>query len=117
MSYNSIVANKSFEFSLKIIDLYKHLVFEKKEYVLSKQLLRSGTAIGAIIREGIDAQSKKDFLSKMNIALKESKETQYWIELLTASEYLDKDLNIINDCIEISKILTSIVKTTKNSIL
>ena len=117
MSYNSIVANKSFEFSLKIIDLYKHLVFEKKEYVLSKQLLRSGTAIGAIIREGIDAQSKKDFLSKMNIALKESKETQYWTELLTASEYLDKDLNIINDCIEISKILTSIVKTTKNSIL
>lgn len=116
MSYNSIVADKSFDFSLKIIDLYKHLVYEKKEYVLSKQLLRAGTAIGAIIREGIDAQSKKDFLSKMNIALKESKETQYWIELLIASEYLDKDLNVINDCIEISKILTSIVKTTKNSI-
>ena len=106
---------KSYTFALRIIKLYKYLVTEKKEYVLSKQLLRSGTAIGALIKEGEHAQSKADFLNKMNIALKEANETEYWIELLRDSEYLSttESLSILDDTSELIRLLISIVKTTK----
>ncbi len=106
---------KSYTFALRIIKLYKYLVTEKKEYVLSKQLLRSGTAIGALIKEGEHAQSKADFLNKMNVALKEANETEYWIELLRDSDYLSttESLSILDDTAELIRLLISIVKTTK----
>ena len=110
--------NKSFAFALRTIKLYKYLVYEKKEYVLSKQLLRSGTSIGALIREGEHAQSKADFLNKMNVALKEANETQYWIELLRDSSYLssEESISIYDDATELIKLLASIVKSTKQSL-
>ncbi len=118
MKKENVVMNKSYTFALRIIKLYKYLVTEKKEYVLSKQLLRSGTAIGALIKEGEHAQSKADFLNKMNIALKEANETEYWIELLRDSEYLStsESLSILDDTSELIKILISIVKSTKASL-
>lgn len=114
---NSIVFEKSKNFSLRIIGLYKYLCDEKKEFVLSKQLLRSGTSIGANIAEANCAISKKDFLAKMYIAFKESSETAYWLELLYGAEYLSKtEFESINlDCIELQKILSSITKTTKDN--
>lgn len=115
---DNIIYNKSFEFSIKIVKLYEKLSNEKKEYVLSKQLLKSGTSIGANVREGLDAQSKKDFVSKISIALKEACETEYWIELLVATEYIDKhnSKKLLSDLEEIIKILTAILKTTKKNI-
>lgn len=115
MKKENVVMNKSYTFALRIIKLYKYLVTEKKEYVLSKQLLRSGTAIGALIKEGEHAQSKADFLNKMNVALKEANETEYWIELLRDSEYLSttESLSILDDTSELIRLLISIVKTTK----
>lgn len=108
---------KSKKFSLRIIGLYKYLCDEKKEFVLSKQLLRSGTSIGANIAEANCAISKNDFLAKMYIAFKESSETAYWLELLYGAEYLSKtEFESINlDCIELQKILSSITKTTKDN--
>lgn len=113
----NLIVDKSFKFAIRIINLYKYLCEEKKEFVLSKQLLRSGTSIGANVKEAIQGQSKKDFLSKMNISLKEASETEYWIELLIATNYLsDRDGNsVLGDCVEIKKILHSIVKTSKNN--
>ena len=81
MKKESVVMNKSYAFALRVVKLYKYITIEKKEYVLSKQLLRSGTAIGALIKEGEHAQSKADFLNKMNVALKEANETEYWIQI------------------------------------
>ena len=114
----SIVKEKSFDFAIRIVKLYKYLMDEKKEFVLSKQILRSGTSIGANINEAQQGQSKKDFLMKMNIALKECTETKYWIELLSATDYINQEQkeSIIKDCIEMEKMLTSIVKTTSNSL-
>lgn len=115
----SIIADKSKAFALDIIVLYKLLTEEKKEYVLSKQLLRSGTSIGANVREGVRGQSKADFISKMSIALKEADETMYWLELLNESGYIDDILfiDISSKCNELIKILVSITKTalTNNS--
>jgi len=112
------VKEKSFDFAIRIVKLYKYLMEEKKEFVLSKQILRSGTSIGANINEAQQGQSKKDFLMKMNISLKECTETKYWIELLSATDFinLEKKNSIMNDCIEIEKMLTSIVKTTSESL-
>ena len=109
----SIIADKSKVFALDIIALYKFLTEEKKEYVLSKQLLRSGTSIGANVREGVRGQSKADFISKMSIALKEADETMYWLELLNESGYIDNTLfiDISSKCNELIKILVSITKT------
>ena len=109
---------KSFDFAVRIVKLYQYLCEEKKEFVLSKQILRSGTSIGANINEAQQGQSKKDFLMKMNIALKECTETKYWIELLSATDYINQEQkeSIIKDCIEMEKMLTSIVKTTSNSL-
>lgn len=111
--------NKSYAFALRVVKLYKYITIEKKEYVLSKQLLRSGTAIGALIKEGEHAQSKADFLNKMNVALKEANETEYWIQLLRDSEYISikQSISILEDVLEIIRLLTSIVKTTKGTLI
>ena len=109
----SPAARKSFLFALRIISLYKKLSFEKKEFILSKQVLRSGTSIGANIAESEHAQSRADFTSKMSIALKEADETKYWLQLLQASGYLSAEEAepVLNDCIELIKLLSSIVKS------
>jgi len=111
------IYNKSFQFSVRIVKLYKYLSNEKKEYILSKQLLRSGTSIGANIHESISAQSKKDFISKMSIANKEARETEYWIKLLIETDYLNGNEKYVktlkNDIEELIKILTAIVKTSQ----
>jgi len=114
----NIVAIKSYKFALKIISLYKVLAFEQKEVVLSKQLLRSGTAVGALVIEAEHAQSKSDFLNKMNVALKEINETEYWLMLLKDSSFISKKEfdSIYTDCVELIKILASIVKTAKTSL-
>lgn len=112
----SIVFDKSKEFSIRIIRLYKYLCDEKKEFILSKQLLRSGTSIGANIAEANCAFSKKDFLAKMYISFKECAETIYWLELLYKTDYLsENEFNSINsDCAEIQKLLSSITKTIRS---
>ena len=114
---NNVVRDKSFSFALRIVKLYQYLKEEKKEYVLSKQVLRSGTAIGALIRESQHAESKADFIHKLAIALKEANETEYWIELLFHSEYLEQKSyqSIHADIEELLKLLTSIIKTTKEN--
>ena len=112
----NIIQTKSRDFAIRIIRCYQFLTEEKKEFVMSKQLLRCGTSIGANTRESKNAQSKNDFLNKLNIALKEADETDYWMDLLHATNYLDDEtyesLNI--DCNEIIKILTAIIKTLKD---
>ena len=115
---NSIVYRKAFSFSVRIVKLYKHLCNEEKEYEIAKQILRSGTSIAANIREGLEGQSKKDFISKLSISLKEAAETEYWLDLLVATDILSKNStkNLLLDVEEIIKILTSIIKTSKNSI-
>ena len=111
-----IIRDRSFDFALRIIKLYSFLTDSKKEYVLSKQILKSGTSIGANIREARNAQSNSDFISKYSIALKEADETQYWIELLYASQYIDQKSyeSIDGDLKEIIAILTSSIKTVKS---
>ena len=112
---NNVIEEKSYRFAIRIINLYKHLRFNKKEFVLSKQILRSGTSIGANVAESQQAQSRADFLSKLNIALKETAETKYWLRLLVETDYITNSEfdSIFMDCVEIEKILSSIVKTTK----
>jgi len=113
----NIVLDKSFAFSVRIVKLYKHLCNEKKEYVLSKQLLRCGTSIGANINESQAAQSTNDFIAKLSISSKEARESKYWIELLIATNYLNQDdehtISLLNDIEELIKMLTSIIKTTQ----
>lgn len=113
----NIVKDKSFAFALRIVKLYQFLVKEQKEYVLSKQLLRSGTSIGANVRESEHAESKKDFIHKLSISLKEANESDYWIELLYQANYINEKQyqSIHKDLIELLKLLTSIVKTSKNN--
>ena len=112
----SVIQQKSFQFALKIIELYRNLQ-EKREYVLLKQLLRSGTSIGANVEEASAAQSRRDFLSKMSIASKEARETRYWLRLLQKSQIVDLDYSLIlTEIEEIIRILTAIVKTTGNSL-
>jgi len=113
---NNAIKEKSFSFALEIVAVYKFLCSEKKEFVLSKQILRSGTSIGANIREAEHAQSKADFVSKLSIALKEANETDYWLDLLYQSEYLTTSQfqNIKENVTQQLKLLTSILNTTKN---
>ena len=114
--YNkSIIEDKSKKFAVRIIRLYKFLNEDKREYVMSKQILRSGTSIGANVKEGEYAQSKADFTSKMNIALKEAAETSYWLELLVETDYITQEQfeSINSDCVELIKILTAIIKNSK----
>jgi len=112
---DSIVGRKSFSFAVKIVNFYKKFSVEKREFILSKQLLRSGTSIGANVREGINAQSTKDFIHKLSIAQKECDETSYWIELLFETNYIQKEDfdDLKSDATEILKILRSIIKTSK----
>ena len=113
---DNVIENKSFQFAIRIVRLYKFLCEEKKEYILSRQLLRAGTSIGANVTESQQAQSKPDFVSKISIALKEASETKYWIKLLGATEYLAENQtnSILDDCVEIEKILFTILKSAKN---
>jgi len=111
----NIILDKSFDFSVRIVNLYKYLCSEKKEYIMSKQLLRCGTSIGANANEAANGQSSRDFLAKMYIAYKEASETEYWLRLLLRTGYLTKKQgeSILSDCVEIKKILTAIIKTLK----
>jgi four helix bundle protein len=114
----NIIQQKSFQFAVRIINLYKYLTNDKKEFVLSKQILRSGTSIGANIEESIGGQSEKDFLSKLSIAYKEARETIYWLKLLNETDYISKIEfeNIYNEADEICKILAKIIITLKGKI-
>lgn len=114
----NVVKNKSFGFAIRIVRLYQFLVTDKKEFVLSKQLLRSGTSVGAMVREAEHAETKKDFIHKMAIAQKEINESIYWLELMKETDYLSvKEFESLNvDAIEIIKLITSIIKSTKFNI-
>lgn len=117
MKNESVVNQKSTEFALRIIKAYQYLTIKKKEIVMSKQLLRCGTAIGALICEAEFAESKNDFVHKLHIALKEANEANYWLLLLSKSDYIDNtSYNSIHaDCTELIKLLTSIIKTAKSA--
>ena len=114
---DSILEQKSFQFAIRTVNLCKHLRGTKKEYTLSKQLLRSGTSIGANVAEAQQAQSRPDFISKLSIALKETSETKYWLKLLNATGYFNTPEydSIFSDCVELEKLLVSIVRTTKQN--
>lgn len=114
----SILREKSYSFALRIVKLYQHLANDKHEYVMSKQLLRSGTLIGANIEEAGQAQSKPDFIHKLSIAQKESFETHYWIRLLRDSDLLSRKLadSLLTDCSEVQKMITASIKTAKRNL-
>ena len=113
----NVIEDKSFRFAIRIVNLYRYLCKEEKEYVLSKQVLRSGTSIGANVAEAQQAQSRADFISKLNIALKETSETKYWLRLLNATGYVSgtESQSIYADCIELEKLLVSILKSAKQN--
>ena len=112
---NNTIQDKSFHFAVRIVNLCKYLQQETHEYIIYKQLFRCGTSIGANVAEAQQAQSKADFVSKLSISLKETTETKYWIKLLKATDYLSETEygSIFSDCVEIEKILVTIIKTTK----
>ena len=114
---DNLIETKSFDFAVRIVKLCKYLQKEKQEYILSKQLLRCGTSIGANISEAQQAQSRSDFVAKLSISLKEAVETNYWLRLLKASDFLleNEFSSIYNDCRELEKMLTSILKTAKSN--
>ena len=114
---DNVIEQKSFRFAVRMVKLCRFLQEDKKEYTLSKQLLRAGTSIGANIVESQQAQSRADFIAKLNIALKEAAETDYWLRLLQATDYLTKAefSSLITDCREIEKLLTAIIKTSRNT--
>ena len=115
MKEENQVVQKSKAFAVRIIRLYQYLANEQKEFVLSKQVLRSGTSIGANIKESLRAQSTADFLAKMQISLKEASETEYWLELLFETEYISEKAaeSLLQDCRELIRLITAIVKTSK----
>jgi four helix bundle protein len=114
----NILKDKSFRFSVRIVKLSQFLVRDKKEFILSKQILRSGTSIGAMVREAEYAESKADFIHKLNIALKEANETEYWLDILFEGQYFDKKLyeSLIEDVKELLRLLISIIKKTKTNL-
>jgi four helix bundle protein len=113
---DNVIEEKSFHFAVRIVKLNQYLRTKKKEYILSKQLLRSGTSIGANVAESQQAQSRADFISKLEIALKETTETKYWLRLMKETGYLSESEfeSIFSDCAELEKILVRIIKSTKN---
>jgi len=113
----NIIQQKSFAFAIRIVNVYKYLQTEKKEFVLSKQLLRSGTSIGANVEEAIGGQSKKDFIAKISISYKEARETKYWLKLLEATNYLEFDeaKSLLEDAEGLCKILSSILISSKQN--
>jgi four helix bundle protein len=117
MKSDNVVQNKSYDFALRIVKVYKYLSQEKKEFVLSKQLLRSGTSVGANIEEAIGGQSKADFFAKLTIAYKEARESKYWIKLLRDSDYLtlEQSDDLLKDVEELLRIIGSIQKAIRNS--
>ncbi len=114
---DNVVVQKSYAFSLRCVKLYKYLCSRDGNYIIGKQLLRSGTSIGANVREALRAQTRPDFITKLNVALKEASETEYWIELLRDSDYISSSQaeSMLADCVELLKILTSIVKKSKEN--
>ena len=118
MLKENTVKNKSKKFAVRIINLYKYLTNSKKEYILSKQVMRSGSSIGANIAESECAISEKEFLSKIYVSLKECSETIYWLDLLNETEYLDSNMymSLMNDCEELRTMLSSITKTMNDRI-
>ena len=117
LTKENALKDKSYKFALRIVKLYKYLVEEKREFVLSKQILRSATSIGANISEGNQAQSKADFVHKLSISHKESFETEYWLCLLRDGEFITAKQaeSLLEDCKELQKILTASIKTAKNN--
>lgn len=117
MKSDNVVQSKSYDFALRIVKVYKYLSQEKREFVLSKQLLRSGTSVGANIEEAIGGQSKADFFAKLTIAYKEARESKYWIRLLRDSDYLaiEQSDDLLKDVEELLKIIGSIQKSIRNS--
>ena len=115
---DNVIKNKSFSFALRVVKLYQYLNSEKKEFILSKQLLRSGTSIGALVRESEHAESTLDFIHKLAIAQKEANESDYWLELLFQSGYLNESQfqSLNSDILEINKIISSIIITTKQNL-
>jgi four helix bundle protein len=113
----NVILEKSFDFAVRIVKLNQYLVEQKKEFNLSKQIIRSGTSIGANVEESIGGISKKDFTAKMSISYKEARETRYWLRLLKATGYIDEDMfkSMLADCDEILRILYSIVNSSKNT--
>ncbi len=119
MKEDNLILKKGFDFAVRIVNAYRYLQNDKKEYVLSKQLLRSGTSIGANIHEAQAGQSKKDFIAKMSIAGKEARETKYWIELLIKTDYFSSEnassTSLLSDIDEIIRLLTRIIKTAQEN--
>lgn len=113
----NVLKDKSYNFAIRCVKLYKYLAGEQKEFVLSKQILRSGTSIGANIEEANSGQSKNDFIAKLSISLKEAKETHYWLRLLYDRDYLNKNMfdSLLIDCNEIIALLTRIIKTAREN--
>lgn len=113
----SIVAQRSRAFAIRIIRMYQWIAGEKHEFVLSRQCLRSGTSIGANVVEAVNGQSPRDFIAKLQISLKEAFETDYWLDLLNETDYISDEMyeSLHNDCLELIKLLTSIIKTTKTN--
>ncbi len=114
----NVLKDKSYKFALRIVKLYQHLSYEKKEYVLSKQILKSGTSIGANIEEANQGESTKDFIHKLGISQKEAFETHYWLRLLTDSGFIETNLSLslITDCEELIKLTTASIKTAKTNL-
>ena len=113
----NVVKEKSFNFAVRVVNLSKYLIEQKREFVLSKQILRAGTAIGALVRESEHAESKADFIHKLSVALKEANEADYWLDLLHTTKYLEEKQHqsLKTDLIELLKLLTAILKTSKNN--
>ena len=115
MKDNNIIVEKSYAFAIKIVNCYKYLYTEKKEFVLSKQLLRSGTSVGANVEEAVGGQSRKDFFAKLSIAYKETRETNYWLRILRDTQFIDNKIaaSLLSDNEELLKLIGSILKTMK----
>lgn len=111
----NIILIKSYDFAIRIVRMYQYLITEKREFVLSKQVLRSGTSIGANVRESQQGQSRADFIHKLSISLKEASETAYWLDLLKNTDYITEQMynSMISDCNQIVAILTTIIKSSK----
>ena len=118
MNEKSIIHIKSYSFSIRIVRLYQYLIKEHKEYSLAKQILRSGTSIGANVEEATEGYSKREFLSKLSISYREARETHYWLRILFDTDYIDRKLfaSLLKDCEEILRILSKIQITTKSSL-